>query len=255
MKITFLGTGTSQGIPVIGSTHPVCFSRNTKDKRLRSSVLVEKGDWRIVIDCGPDFRMQMLRSGTTKLDAILFTHEHADHTAGLDDIRQFSLRNGDLPIYAHKRVMQNLEKRFDYIFEDKIVYKGKPKVQKNILDGEPFFVGNQKIIPVDLVHGDLQDFGYRIDDFAYLTDLSFIAASSKQLLQNLEVLVVDALRIKPHPTHFNLQQALALVDALKPEKAYFTHISHKLGFHDEVQATLPENVFLAYDGLTVKCCK
>ena len=253
MKITFLGTGTSQGIPVIGSTHPVCFSENRKDKRLRSSVLVEKENWRIVIDCGPDFRMQMLRSGTTKLDAILFTHEHADHTAGMDDIRQFSLRNGALPIYAHERVMQNLEKRFDYIFEDKIVYKGKPKVQKNILDGTPFFVGNQKIIPVDLLHGTMQDFGYRIDDFAYLTDLSYIAEDSKQLLQDLEVLVVDALRIDPHPTHFNLQQALALIEELKPAKAYLTHISHKLGFHDEVQATLPENVFLAYDGLVVTC--
>ncbi len=251
MKLTFLGTGTSQGIPVIGSKHPVCLSKDSKDKRLRASILFKKENWQIVIDCGQDFRMQMLNANVSHLDALLFTHEHADHTAGLDDIRQFSLRNGPLPIFARKSVLENLSKRYDYIFDDSIIYKGKPKVKVNELINEPFRVKNQVVIPIDILHGKMPIFGFRIDDVAYLTDISFISDKEKEKLQNLKVLVVDALRIDPHPTHFNLQQALDLVAALKPERAYFTHISHKLGFHAEVQAGLPENVFLAYDGLEV----
>lgn len=252
MRLTFLGTGTSQGIPVIANTNPVCLSNNPKDKRLRSSILITKSDWQIVIDCGQDFRMQMLNAKVTQLDALLFTHEHADHTAGLDDIRQFTIRKGPLPIFAHERVIKNLSKRFDYIFDDSIKYTGKPRVSINEVINQPFIVKNKKIIPIDTLHGDLQVFGYRIDDIAYLTDVSFIADKEKEKLKNLKVLVVDALRINPHPTHFNLQQALDLIEELKPDRAYLTHISYKLGFHDKVQARLPKNVFLSYDGLEVK---
>lgn len=251
MKITFLGTGTSQGIPVIGSTHPVCLSTDSKDKRMRSSIMISKQDWQIVIDCGQDFRMQMLQANVSHLDALLFTHEHADHTAGLDDIRQFTLRDGALPIYAHRRVLNNLSKRYDYIFDDSIIYKGKPKVIVNELNGESIVIKGQKVIPINMLHGTLQVFGFRIDAIAYLTDVSAISDSEKRKLQDLKVLVVDALRIAPHPTHFNLQQALDIVKDLRPERAYFTHISHKLGFHKEIQAQLPDNVFLSYDGLKV----
>lgn len=252
MKLTFLGTGTSQGIPVIGSNHPVCLSKNLKDKRLRASVLISTETSEIVVDCGPDFRMQMLTAAVTHLDAVLFTHEHADHTAGLDDIRQYTLRNGALPIFASKRVLANLEKRYDYIFDDNIIYKGKPKVIENIISNKPFKVNNLEILPIDILHGEMPIFGYRIADIAYLTDMSYISNQEKEKLENLKVLVVDALRIDPHPTHFNLQQALDLVAELNPERAYFTHISHRLGFHNEVQATLPKNVYLAYDGLVVE---
>lgn len=251
MKLTFLGTGTSQGIPVIGSNHPVCLSKNPKDKRLRASVLISTETSEIVVDCGPDFRMQMLTAGVTHLDAVLFTHEHADHTAGLDDIRQYTLRNGALPIFASNRVLANLEKRYDYIFDDNIIYKGKPRVIENEISNKPFKVNNLEIVPIDILHGDMPIFGYRIADIGYLTDMSYISNKEKGKLQNLKVLVVDALRIDPHPTHFNLQQALDLVAELKPERAYFTHISHRLGFHDEVQKSLPKNVFLSYDGLVV----
>ena len=252
MKITFLGTGTSQGIPVIGSTHPVCLSKDSKDKRLRASVMITTDDLQLVIDCGQDFRMQMLQANVSRLDALLFTHEHADHTAGLDDIRQFTIKNGALPIYAHQRVLTNLAKRYDYIFDDAILYKGKPKVRTNVVENIDFYIKNQKITPIDMLHGNLQVFGYRIADFAYLTDVSYISNREKEKLKNLEILVVDALRIDPHPTHFNLQQALDLVAELRPKKAYFTHISHKLGFHKEVQSNLPKNVFLSYDGLVVE---
>lgn len=252
IKLRFLGTGTSQGIPVIASNHPVCLSTDSRDKRMRSAVMLTTDNLQFVIDCGQDFRMQMLHANVLHLDALLFTHEHADHTAGLDDIRQFTIRDkGALPIYAHQRVLENLEKRYDYIFDDTIIYKGKPKVSKNKVTNNPFSIKGQEIIPIDMMHGDLQVFGYRIADIAYLTDVSYISEFEKEKLQNLKVLVVDALRIDYHPTHFNLQQALDLVAELKPERAYFTHISHKLGFHAEVQASLPENVFLAYDGLEV----
>jgi len=252
MKLRFLGTGTSQGIPIIGSKHPVCLSSDPKDKRMRAAVMITTDTLQVVIDCGQDFRMQMLNANVMHLDALLFTHEHADHTAGLDDIRQFTIRKGALPIYAHQRVLKNLEKRYDYIFDDAIIYKGKPRIQKNEVTNHPFQINGQEIIPIDMMHGpNLQVFGYRIDDIAYLTDVSYISDKEKEKLKNLKVLVVDALRIDPHPTHFNLEQALDLVTELKPERTYFTHISHKLGFHAEVQNKLPKNVFLSYDGLVV----
>ncbi|WP_284652005.1 MBL fold metallo-hydrolase [Flavobacterium terrisoli] len=253
MQVYFLGTGTSQGIPVIGSHHPVCHSEDLKDKRLRVSVWVISRETSLVIDCGPDFRQQMLTSGCERLDAILFTHEHADHTAGLDDIRPFFFRQkGDVPIYAHHRVLDNLKKRFDYIFETENKYPGAPGVQtfevKNDVD---FEIGNAKITPINVNHGNLQVFGYRIQDFVYLTDVKSIDDVEIGKMKNVKVLVVNALREEEHHSHFNLQDALDFIHLVQPEKAYLTHISHLLGFHEEVQKRLPPNVFLAYDNLKI----
>ena len=251
LKITFLGTGTSQGIPVIGSTHPVCLSNNPKDKRLRVSVMVEWEDSTFVIDCGPDFRQQMLRANPEKIDALLFTHEHADHTAGLDDIRPFCFKQGELPIYAHQRVIEQLKIRFEYVFATENRYPGAPTVAINIIENQPFIINNLPIIPIDSLHYKLQVFGFRFDKFAYLTDIKTITKTELNKLKNLEVLVINALREKEHISHLNLEQALEIINIIKPKKAYLTHISHLLGFHDEVQQKLPKNVFLAYDQLEI----
>lgn len=252
MNVWFLGTGTSQGIPIIGSTHPVCLSSDPKDKRLRVSVWIAWGNYSFVIDCGPDFRQQMLTSGCAKLDGILYTHEHADHTAGLDDIRPFFFRQGDIPIFAHERVVASLKKRYDYIFTEGEKYPGVPTVTINtVYNNEPFVIGDKTAIPIRVLHGRLEIFGYRIDDFAYLTDVKTVPDEEAAKLQGLKVLVVSALRIEPHESHLNLDEALNLIARIKPEKAYLTHISHLLGFHEEVEAQLPENVFLAYDNLQI----
>jgi phosphoribosyl 1,2-cyclic phosphate phosphodiesterase len=252
LKIYFLGTGTSQGIPVIGSHHSVCQSSNPKDKRLRVSVWISWDDHSFVIDCGPDFRQQMLISKCQKVEGILYTHEHSDHTAGMDDIRPFNFKQGDMPIYAHKRVIENLRRRFDYIFETENKYPGAPTVTPiEVKNNKPFKIGNKKAIPIDVMHGNLQVFGYRIDDFAYLTDVKTIEASEIEKLKGVKVLVVNALREEPHQTHFNLQEALDFIALVQPEKAYLTHISHILGLHDEVQQKLPNNVYLAYDNLEI----
>lgn len=250
MKVTFLGTGTSQGIPIIGSDHPVCKSDNPKDRRLRSSVLINWDNYNFVIDCGPDFRTQMLNSNCSKIDAIIYTHEHSDHVAGLDDIRPFFFKQGKIPIYAHKRVLNELKKRFYYVFDENYSYPGSPKVIENIISSN-FNINNKEIIPIDALHRDLQIFGYRFEKFAYLTDVKTIEDKEINKLNNLDVLVVNALRIEQHYSHFNLEQALEFIKIVKPKKAYLTHISHMLGFHDEVQKILPENVFLAYDGLEI----
>jgi phosphoribosyl 1,2-cyclic phosphate phosphodiesterase len=252
LKVYFLGTGTSQGIPIIGVDHPVCKSTDAKDKRLRVSIWISWDDHSYVIDCGPDFRQQMLTCNCQKLDAILFTHEHADHTAGLDDIRPYNFRQGEMPIYAHERVIGNLKRRFDYVFETVNKYPGAPSVKTiEVINDKPFAVGNKMAIPVNVMHGDLQVFGYRIDDFAYLTDVKTIEEAEIDKLKNLKVLVINALRVEPHDTHFNLQEALDFITLVQPEKAYLTHISHVLGFHEEVQKMLPKNVFLAYDNLEI----
>lgn len=251
MKVTFLGTGTSQGIPVIGSKHPVCLSTNPKDKRLRVSVLVEWDNQTVIIDCGPDFRMQMLNNNVERLDAIFLTHEHNDHTAGLDDIRPFFFRQGDIPLFAHKRVLKGLQKRFDYIFETENKYPGAPGVIQNELENKPFDFHGKKVIPINFQHNRLQVFGFRLEDFAYLTDLKSIEDEETEKLHGVKVLVVNALRIEPHHSHFNLEEALEFIKKVQPQKAYLTHISHLMGFHDEVQAQLPENVFLAYDNLKI----
>ncbi|TDE04045.1 MBL fold metallo-hydrolase [Flavobacterium hiemivividum] len=252
MKVYFLGTGTSQGIPVIGSNHPVCNSTDLKDKRLRVSVWISWDDHSYVVDCGPDFRQQMLASKCQKVDGILFTHEHADHTSGLDDIRPFNFRQGEIPIYAHNRVIDNLKERFEYIFRTENRYPGAPCVKTiEVINDEPFQIGNKVAIPVNVMHGDLQVFGYRIDDFAYLTDVKTIDDIEIQKLKNLKVLVINALREEHHFSHLNLEEALALIELVQPEKTYLTHISHVFGFHEEVQKKLPENVFLAYDNLEI----
>ena len=251
MKITFLGTGTSQGIPVIGSTHPVCLSTNSKDKRLRVSIMVEWQDYTFVVDCGPDFRQQMLRANPEKIDAFIFTHEHADHTAGLDDIRPFFFKQGDIAIHAHQRVLEQLHQRFKYIFTTENKYPGVPNLIENEVKNIPFTINGLEIIPVEGLHYKLPVFGYRFGNFAYLTDMKTIAEAEKQKLYNLDVLVLNALREKEHISHFTLAEALVIISELKPKKAYLTHISHHLGFHDEVQQKLPDNVFLAYDELTI----
>ena len=252
MKVYFLGTGTSQGIPVIGSNHPVCKSTDLKDKRLRVSIWVSWDNYSFVIDCGPDFRQQMLASNCPKVDGILFTHEHADHTAGIDDIRPFNFKQGEIPIYAHQRVLNDLRKRFGYVFETVNKYPGAPSVSTiEVINDQPFRIGNKAAIPVNVMHGNLQVFGYRIDDFAYLTDVKTIDVVENRKLKNLKVLVINALREEPHDTHFNLQEALDFITLVQPEKAYLTHISHIMGFHEEVQKKLPANVFLAHDNLEI----
>lgn len=251
MKITFLGTGTSKGIPVIGSKNPVCLSKDPKDTRMRSSLLVQWNDFNYVIDCGPDFRRQILNTRISTLDGILFTHYHADHTAGLDDIRPFCDRAGSIPIYAKKDVIHNLKERFEYIFRTENRYFGAPSLSVNRVRNKVFSLKNMEVIPIKIKHGTLKIFGYRFDSFAYLTDVKNISKKQMEKLYNLDVLVINALRIEPHPTHLNLEEALDMIDQIQPKKAYLTHISHKLGFHEEVSNILPKNVFLSYDGLEV----
>ena len=251
MEIIFLGTGTSQGIPVIGSSHPVCLSTDPKDKRLRVSVLVRYKDANIVIDCGPDFRQQMLSNPVDRLDAILFTHEHSDHTAGLDDIRPYFFRQGDIPVYAHKRVLASLRKRFDYIFATEDKYPGAPSVREVEIENKAFKVDDITVLPINVMHNRVQVFGYRIGNFAYITDAKTIAEEEMKKLKGLDVLVINALREEPHHSHFSLQDALDFIGEVKPKRAYLTHISHHMGFHEQVQASLPENVFLAYDNLKI----
>ena len=252
MKVYFLGTGTSQGIPVIGSNHPVCHSNDFKDKRLRVSVWISWGNHSFVIDCGPDFRQQMLTSGCQKLDGILFTHEHADHTAGIDDIRPFNFKQGNIPIYLDDRVLKSLKHRFAYVFETVNKYPGAPSVEPILVkNNQNFKIGDKTAIPINVMHGDLPVFGYRIDDFAYLTDVKTVEDREIEKLKGLKVLVVNALREEPHHSHFSLQEALDFITLVNPEKAYLTHISHTMGFHEEVQKRLPANVFLAYDNLQI----
>ncbi len=252
LKITFLGTGTSQGIPIIGSTHPVCLSSNPKDKRLRVSVLISWENYNYVIDCGPDFRQQMLKNPIPRLDGLLFTHEHADHTAGMDDIRPYFFRQGDISIYAHKRVINSLEKRFDYIFTKENKYPGAPSVSVNqVVNNTTILLGNIDVVPIEGDHHNLQVFGYRFLDFTYLTDVKYVSEKEIEKIKGSKVVVINALREQPHHSHFNLEEALAFIKKVKPEKAYLTHISHLLGFHDDVEKNLPKNVHLAYDNLTI----
>ena len=252
MKVYFLGTGTSQGIPVIGSKDPVCLSNDSKDKRLRVSVWIHDEDFSVVVDCGPDFRQQMLKSECPRIDALLFTHEHADHTAGLDDIRPFNFKQGALKAYGHKRVLDNIKSRFGYIFQTENKYPGAPSLDTiEVHNNQPFLVKSKTIVPINAFHGTLQVFGYRIDNFAYLTDLKTVPAEELPKFENIDVLVINCLREEPHETHFNLQEALAFIKLVQPKKTYLTHISHKMGFHEEVQKNLPENVFLAYDNLEI----
>ena len=252
MNVYFLGTGTSQGIPVIGSTHPVSLSTDSKDKRLRVSVWIHWDSYSYVIDCGPDFRQQMLVSKCPSLNGILYTHEHSDHTAGLDDIRPFSFKTSGVPIYAHPRVLANLARRFDYIFETVDKYPGAPSVIPHAVQPHiPFAVGNKIAIPINADHAGLQVYGYRIDDFAYLTDVKTIEVEELAKLKGLAVLVVNCLREEQHHSHFNLAEVLQFIALLEPQKTYLTHISHAFGFHDAIQQKLPANVYVAYDNLEI----
>ena len=250
--VTFLGTGTSQGIPVIGSNHPVCLSSDPKDKRLRVSVLLAWEGNTYVIDCGPDFRQQMLRENVLKIDGILLTHEHSDHTAGLDDIRPFNFMQGNMPFYTHKRVFESLRERFAYIFATENRYPGAPSISAIEIDKDtPFTIGGKKVIPIEAFHDTLPVLGFRIEDFTYLTDVKTISEEETQKVKGTKVLVINALRVKPHYSHFNIAEALDFVEKVKPKTTYFTHISHVMGFHAEVEKKLPKNVHLAYDTLKI----
>ncbi len=251
MKITILGTGTSQGIPVIGSDHPVCMSSDPKDKRQRVSALIEIAGKTLVIDCGPDFRNQMLSNNVKKLDALLFTHEHADHTAGLDDLRPFYFRQGYLHCFMTERVLASLKERFGYIFATENRYPGVPDLDITLFEEQSFFIDDIEVIPVLADHGFLPVHGFRIENFAYMTDVKTIAPAELNKLRGLDVLIINMLRDEPHKTHLNREEALEIVDLLKPKKTYFTHISHHLGFHAAVEETLPANVHLAYDNLII----
>ena len=251
MKINFLGTGTSQGIPVIGSNHPVCLSLDKRDKRLRTSLLLDWEGDQIIIDCGPDFRYQMLRYECSKIDAILFTHEHNDHVSGLDDVRPFYFKFGTSPIYAERRVLNSLEQRFPYIFNNIKNIPSVPSVKINEINGQ-FALKNKIVIPVRAFHGELPILGFRFEDFAYFTDVKTIKETEFKKLKNLKVLVINALRIEEHKSHLNLEDAIKLIQRINPEQAYLTHVSHKLGFHEEIQRSLPKNIFLSYDGLEIE---
>ncbi|WP_421920197.1 MBL fold metallo-hydrolase [Marinifilum sp.] len=252
VKLTFLGTGTSQGVPIIACKCPVCQSKNKKDKRLRTSVLIHVDNQNIVIDSGPDFRYQMLRAGVENISAILFTHEHKDHTAGLDDIRAFNWVNKTaVNIYAEKRVQESLKKEFAYVFAE-FKYPGIPQMNLIEVNNQPFKINGTTIQPIRAMHLKLPVYGYRIGDLVYITDVNYISEEEKEKIKGAKILVVNALRKEKHISHYNLAEALQLVEEIKPDRAYFTHISHQMGFHDEVQSELPENVFLAYDELMIE---
>ena len=248
MKITLLGTGTSQGIPVMACTCKVCQSNNPKDNRLRTSALIEVDGKNLVIDCGPDFRQQMLRENVTFLDAVLITHEHQDHIAGLDELRSFIFRQDkSMPIYAEERVVTNIKQRFPYAFSQS-PYPGAPSFKMHNINSGDLHIEGVEIEAIRVQHGKLPILGYKIGSFAYITDVNDIPDKSKALLGNLDVLVLDALHHRPHHSHYNVHEALAVLEELKPEKAYLTHISHDMGLHDEITNQLPENIELAYDG-------
>ncbi len=251
IKLLFLGTGTSQGVPVIACPCEVCASDDSHDKRLRSSVLLCIGEKNILIDSGPDFRQQMLRADVKRLDAILFTHGHKDHTAGLDDVRAYNyVMQRPMDIYAEERVREVLQQEFSYVFSDR-KYPGVPQLNIHIISEEPFAIDDIPVIPVRAMHLKLPVLGFRIGRLAYLTDVNAIADKEKEKLRGLDCLVVNGLRKESHLSHFTLREALDLIEELKPRRAFITHISHQMGFHHEVQAELPPNVQLAYDGLEV----
>ena len=251
IKVTFLGTGTSLGVPIIGCECDVCTSNNPKDKRLRSSVMVETQGQSILIDCGPDFRTQMLREKITRIDGILITHEHRDHIAGLDDIRAFNyLQNRAIPIYAEKQVLDAVKLEFSYAFSE-TRYKGAPKIDIKEVATEVFNIGDVQIMPIRVFHASMPILGFRIGDFAYITDSNKISEFEMQKLVGVKVMVLNALRYKPHFSHFTVDEAIEVINKISPDKAYLTHLSHFIGKIDETNKKLPDRINLAYDGLVV----
>ncbi len=251
-RVTFTGTGTSQGVPLIACKCPVCLSEDPRDKRLRSSIKIEVSGLTLVIDSGPDFRQQMLRSGTEKLDGLIFTHEHKDHIAGMDDIRAFNYINKKaVDVYASVQVQAALHREYQYIFSD-FRYPGIPEVNMHtIANNEDFNIGDVKITPIEVLHYKLPVLGFRINDFTYITDANFISDSEKEKIKGSRILVLNALRKEKHISHYTLQEAIALTDELGVPEVYFTHISHQLGKHAEVSPTLPPGKNLAFDGLQI----
>ena len=253
MKITFLGTGTSQGVPVIACDCNICLSTDPLDKRLRTSVLLETDETTIIIDAGPDFRQQMLREHVTKLDAILLTHEHKDHIAGLDDVRAFNYKSQDaIDIYSEERVQKVIKKEFSYVFSE-YQYPGIPKMRLNPIPEHSFNIKNISIVPVRVFHYRLPVYGFRIGNFAYITDANYIPEESKEQLYGVKYLVVNALRKEKHISHFSLREAIDFIREISPKKAFITHISHQMGLHTEVSKELPPEIMLAFDGLSLKC--
>jgi phosphoribosyl 1,2-cyclic phosphate phosphodiesterase len=252
LKITFLGTGTSQGVPVIGCGCKVCKSADERDKRLRSSVLVEQGEQVVVIDTGPDFRQQMLRSGGSKLNAVLYTHEHRDHISGLDDIRAFNyIQKSPMDVYGEERVMRALNSGFPYVFAEK-KYPGIPQVRMHTISTEAFQIGEMEVIPIRMMHYRLPVLGFRVGDFAYLTDGNYIPEAEKEKLFGVKYLVVNALRRETHISHFTLAEAVSLIEELSPRMGYLTHISHQMGRHAELEKELPSRISASYDGLVLE---
>ena len=249
MEITITGSGTSQGVPVIGCTCNVCTSSNPKDSRLRSSIHISYKNKSIVIDTGPDFRQQMLNSKIKNLDAILYTHEHKDHVAGLDDVRPFNfIQKKPIEIFCNDRVFQALKREFHYIFDPKFQYPGIPKINRNKILKTKFKIDEDiEIEPIEVMHYKLPVLGFRIGRFAYITDAKTIKEDEKEKLKGLDLLIVNALRLKKHLSHFNLEEALNLIEELHPKKAILTHISHYMGLHEEIQKKLPDHISLGYD--------
>ena len=252
MIVTFLGTGTSQGIPVIACDCEVCTSEDPKDNRFRTSVLIEVENQAIVIDTGPDFRQQMLRENVQKLDAIVFTHQHKDHVAGLDDVRAFNHKfQKDMDLYCTAEVEEALIREFPYVFST-YKYPGVPEVKIHNIKNEPFTIGGVEVLPIEALHYKLSVFGYRIKDFVYLTDISAITEKEKEKMKGAKVIVLDALRKTPHISHLSMQQAVDLLEELQPKKGYLIHISHLMGLHNEVIKELPNFIKPAHDGLILE---
>ncbi|TVR76785.1 MAG: MBL fold metallo-hydrolase [Chitinophagaceae bacterium] len=252
MTITFLGTGTSQGVPVIGCDCEVCNSADKKDKRLRTSINIQSEQTTLNIDCGPDFRYQMLKNKIKKMDAVLFTHGHKDHTGGLDDIRAFNfLQKQDMLVFADNDTEITIKKQYDYIFQNH-PYPGVPKVKIHHFENKLFEINELEILPILVYHYKMPVFGFRLNDFTYITDANHIPEKEYEKIRGTKTLVLNALRKEKHISHFTLEEAIEIIKDIKPEKAYLTHISHQLGKHADVEKELPENVSLAYDGLKIQ---
>jgi phosphoribosyl 1,2-cyclic phosphate phosphodiesterase len=252
VKVTFLGTGTSQGVPIIGCDCAVCTSPDSKDNRLRSSVLVETPEASIVIDTGPDFRYQMLRANVRKLDAVIFTHGHKDHTAGLDDIRAYNyFQQKPMDIYANEHTLDIIRKDFEYVFANRF-YPGIPQLSLNTIGNEPFSINSLEIIPIEVLHYKLPVLGFRIKDFTYITDANYIAPEELEKARGSKLLVLNALRHEQHVSHFTLSEAIEIANTVGAENTYFIHMSHQIGLHLEIESHLPPGMHLSYDGLTIE---